>query len=198
MLEMELKREFPKEVAQIENFYNEMEELQDLLKKEKAKEGPGSVFPIQPRSLIKRWWPFKALSEGRMDERFASFSREFREFIQLQLISWGNLYSDQFPISLANYILFHDGKDEWELEIDLESLKEKVLEKYFQSGGKIEEIEGVERLGRGWRKGVTLSLKGDERAFRSKFLIFNFPLHRLSTLLGKKGRLLSKRSEEHT
>ncbi len=195
MLEMELEREFPKEIAQIENFYNEMEELQDLLKKEKAKEGPGSVFPIQPRSLIKRWWPFKGFSKGRMDERFAPFSREFREFIQLQLISWGNLYSDQFPISLANYILFHDGKNEWELEIDLESLKEKVLEKYFQSGGKIEEIEGLERLERGWRKGVTLSLKGHRRAFRSKFLIFNSPLHRLSTLLGKKGRLLSKWGE---
>ena len=195
MLQMELKREFPKEVAQIENFYNEMEELQHLLKKEKAKEGPGSVFPILPRSLIRKWWPFKALPDGRMGEKLAPFSKEFREFIQLQLISWGNLFSDQFPISLADYLLFHDETDEWESEIDLEKLREKVLEKYFQSGGKIEEIEGVERLERGWRKGFNLSLKGDERAFRSQSLIFNSPLHPLSNLMGKKGRQFSKWGE---
>jgi phytoene dehydrogenase-like protein len=192
MLEMELEREFPKEVDQIENFYNEMEELQHLLKKEKAKEGPGSVFPIHSRSMIKRLWPFKALSKGKIDRRLAPFSKEFREFIQLQLISQGNLFSDQFPISLAGYLLSHDGTDEWVSEIDLERLRQKIFEKFFQTGGRIEEIGGVERVERGWRKGVTLSLKGEERAFRSKFLIFNSPLHRFSNLLVKKGRRLSK------
>jgi phytoene dehydrogenase-like protein len=192
MLQMELEREFPKEVAQIENFYNEIEELQPLLKKEKAKEGPGSVFPIQSRSLIKRWWPIKALPKGRMDERLAPFSREFREFLQLQLISRGNLFSDQFPISLAGYLLSHDEADEWVSEIDLERLKEKILVKFFQTGGRIEEIGGVERVEKRWRKGITLSLKGEERTFRSKFLIFNSPLHCISNLLGKKKRRLSK------
>jgi phytoene dehydrogenase-like protein len=195
MLQMELEREFPKEIAQIENFYTEMEELQPLLKMEKAKEKPGSFFPIQPRSLIKRWWPFNPLPKGRIDQRLAPFSREFREFIKLQWVSWGNLFSDQFPISLANYLLFHDGTDEWESEIDLEILREKILGKFLQSGGKIEEIERVERVEKRWRRGMTLSLKGDARAFRSQFLIFNSPLHRLSTLLGKKGRRLSKWGE---
>ena len=192
MLQMELKREFPKEVAQIENFYNEIEELQHLLEKEKAKEGPGSVFPIQPRSLIRKWWPFKALPNGRMGEKLAPFSPGFREFIQVQLFSWGNLFSDQFPISLADYLLFNDGTDKRLSEIDLERVKGKILEKFFQWGGRIEEIEGVERMEGGWIKGITLLPKGDGRIFRSNFLIFNSPLHRLSNLLGKKGRLLSK------
>jgi hypothetical protein len=195
MLQMELKREFPKEVAQTENFYTGMEELQHLLKMEKAKEGPGSVFPIQPRSLIKRWWPFKGLPKGRMDERLAPFSREFREFIQLQLISWENLFSDQFPISLANYLLFHDGTDEWESEIDLESVREKVLEKFLQSGGRIEEIEGVEKLEWRWRRGMILTPRGDRGIFRSRFLLLNSPLHRISNFLGKKEKLLSKWGE---
>jgi phytoene dehydrogenase-like protein len=192
MLQMELEREFPKEVAQIENFYNEMDELQPLLEEEKAKEGSGSLFPIQSRSLIKGLWPFKALPKGKIDRRLAPFSKEFREFIQLQLISCGNLFSDQFPISLAGYLLSCDEIDGWVSEIDLERLKEKILEKFFQSGGRIEKIEGVERMGKRWRKGITLSLKGEERAFQSKFLILNFPLHRFSSLLSKKERLLSK------
>jgi phytoene dehydrogenase-like protein len=195
MLQMELKREFPKELAQIENFYDEIEELQHLLEEEKAKEGPGSVFPIQPWSLIRKWWPFKALPNKRMDEKLAPFSREFREFIQLQLISWGNLFSDQFPISLADYLLFRDETDQWLSEIDLERLKGKILEEFFESGGRIEEIEGVERMEGGWIKGITLLPKGNGRIFRSNFLIFNSPLHRLSNLLGKKGRLLSKWGE---
>jgi phytoene dehydrogenase-like protein len=127
-----------------------------------------------------------------MDERLAPFSREFREFLQLQLISRGNLFSDQFPISLAGYLLSHDETDEWVSEIDLERLKEKILEKFFQTGGRIEEIGRVERVEKGWRKGITLSLKGEERTFRSKFLIFNSPLHCISNLLGKKKRRLSK------
>ncbi len=112
MLQVELEREFPKEIAQIEKFYTEAEELQPLLKMEKAKEKPGSFFPIQPRSLIKRWWPFNPLPKGRIDQRLAPFSREFREFIKLQWVSWGNLFSDQFPISLADYLLFHDETDD--------------------------------------------------------------------------------------
>jgi hypothetical protein len=47
----------------------------------------------------------------------------------------------------------------------------------------------------GWIKRITLLPKGEERIFRPNFLIFNSPLHRLSNLLGKKGRLLSKWGE---
>jgi phytoene dehydrogenase-like protein len=192
MLQRELKREFPREITQIEDFYKEMDEIHHLLNREKAQEVPESVFPIQSRSWIKRWWPFKGLPKGRMDERLAPFSREFREFTQLQLMSWSNLYSGRLPISLANYLLIQEETDECFLEIDLERLEEKIFEKFFQHGGRIEEVEGIEKMGRGWRRGVTLTLKGDGRVFGSKLLILNFPLHRFSNFLGHKVRLLSK------
>ncbi len=192
MLQRELKREFPNEVGPIEDFYDEMERLQHLLKEEKAKERLESVFPIERRSWIKKWWPFAPLPKGKMEERLAPFSKEFREFIRLQMISWANLRPDRFPITLANYLLCHGEPDEEILEIDLEGLKERILGRFVQAGGRIEEVEGVERAERGWRKGFTLSLRGDGGAVRSKFLIINSPLQHLSNLLGRKARLLLK------
>ena len=191
-LQVELKREFPKEIAQIESFYQQMESIRSLLKNEKTKEGPESVFPIQPRSLVRKWWPFRTLPNGKIDERLALFSAEFKEFIRFQLISWGNLFSAQFPISLANYIFFHDETDELISEIDLEKLKEKVLEKFIQSGGKIEGIDGLKKVEKKWRKGVILLTKEEEKEFRSQFVILNSPLSRLLDLMAKKGRELSK------
>jgi len=194
--QMEWKREFPKEFAPIENFYKEMEQYQNLLMKIKAEEGPWSVFPIQPRSLIKKWSPFKSLPKGRLDERLASFSREFREFMRLQLVSLGNFYSDQFPLSLAEYLLYNDEREEWVSEVDLESLKESISEKFFELGGRIEEVEGIEKIDIGWRRGVTLTSKGDQGVFQSKYLIFNTPLHRLTNLLGRRKKRISKWEEK--
>jgi phytoene dehydrogenase-like protein len=195
MFQKELKREFPKETAEIENFYNEMEGLRPLFEMEKAKEGPGSVFPVRPRALIKRFWPLNALPKGEIDHRLAPFSKEFREFIRLQLFSWGNFFEDRFPASLAAYLLSSNERDDWQPEMDLERLKEKILEKFFQTGGKIEEIRGVEKLERRWRKGITLSISGEKRAIQSKFLIYNFPLHPVWDLPDKKRRRLSKWDE---
>jgi hypothetical protein len=73
----------------------------------------------------------------------------------------------------------------------LEILREKILGKFLQSGGEIEEIGRVDEVEKRWRMGITVSLKGDAEALRSKFLIFNSPLHGLSALSGNKGRLLS-------
>jgi len=196
MFQKELEREFPGEVAQIEQFFNEVEHLQHLLKEMKTKEGPDSIFPLQRRSQKKKWFSFESLPKGRMDERLTPFSREFKEFIQLQLISWGNLYSDQFPISLAAYLLLDHETNESVSNVDLERVKKSLYEKYFQSGGMVEEIEGVEEVKKRWRKGFTLSLKGGSRAFQAKFLIFNSPLHNLSNLLDQKEKLLSKWEEK--
>jgi phytoene dehydrogenase-like protein len=192
MFQRELKREFPRQMAEIENFYNEMEGLRPLLEGEREKEGAGSVFPVQPRALIKRFLALKVLPKGEIDSRLAPFSREFREFIRLQLFSWGNLFEDRFPASLAAYLLSDNERDEWQSGMDLERLREKILEKFFQTGGKIEEIQGVEKIERRWRKGITLSIRGEERAIRSRFVIFNFPLRHISDMLGEKRRRLSK------
>ncbi len=191
MLQRELKREFKEEAAQIENFYKETDRLQGLLEKLETEEDPNSLFPIRFRSLIKRWVSFESLPKGRMDERLSSFSKEFREFIQLQLISWGNFYSEQYPIPIVHHLLFNNEKDEWVTDIELEELKKNIFKKFLETGGMIEEVEGVDKVDIEWGKGFTLSLKGEQRIFRSKYLIYNSPHHLLNPF-GKRGKLISK------
>ena len=188
----ELKREFPKEVIQIEGFYKEMDHLRHLLMKMKVKEGPRSLFPLRPHSLVKRWLPFQLFSKGGMDERLLPFSTEFRQFIQLQLKYWGNLFLDRFPLALAAYILLsNEESSELISDLDIEELEERILEGFVHAGGRVEEIESVERISKKWRRGFIVSLKGDRRLFQSKMLILNSPLHRLSNLMdGREKRLL--------
>ncbi len=190
-LSMEWEREFPEEVVQIENFFNDMDHLQQDLREMRSKEGSESVFPIRPQSRGPKWFSFPTFPKGRLDERLAPFSKEFREFIQLQLISWGNLFSNQLPISLAAYLLLNPETNEWAPNINLEWLKKILSEKFFQSGGMMEEVEGVEEVKMKWRKGFSVSLKGREHPFQSKFLILNSPLRGFSNLLGKKRKWLT-------
>ena len=192
----EWKREFSKEADRIANFYKEMERIVPLMRRMKSEGGPWSAFPIRSSPWIKRWLPFKSLPRERMNEKLSAFSKEFGEFIQLQLISWGNLYSDRFPLYLAAYLLLQDEGEEWISQIDLERMEKKILEIFALSGGKIEEIEGVEKIERKWWRGFALSLKGETRVLRSRFLLFNSPLHHLSHLLGKKEWKLSRWREK--
>jgi len=192
----EWKREFSKEADRIANFYKEMERIAPLMRRMKSEGGSWSAFPIRSSPWVKRWLPFKSLPRERMNEKLSAFSKEFGEFIQLQLISWGNLYSDRFPLYLAAYLLLQDEGEEWISQIDLERMEKKILEIFALSGGKIEEIEGVEKIERKWLGGFTLSLKGETRVLRSRFLLFNSPLHHLSHLFGKKDRKLSRWREK--
>jgi phytoene dehydrogenase-like protein len=189
LLQKEWRREFPQETVKVEKFYDEIDHVHHLFNQWKTKEDPLSFFPFRPHSLIKRWSLFKSLPKRGMDERLSPFSREFREFIKLQLISRGNLYPDRFPFSLAAYLLPTDESVEWASKGDLEKLKENILKKYFQSGGNIEEVDKVDRVDRKWRKGFTLSWEGDQRVFRSKYLVLSSPLHRFSKFLGEKVKL---------
>lgn len=192
MLQMEWRREFPKELSRIENFYHEMDRIQSLFKKMKSRD-PLPVFPPRPLPWIKRWFPFQSLPKETMDEKLSSFSREFKEFVRLRLISWGNLCSDRFPFSLATYLLLSEEVEKWVPDVDAEKMAESIFEKFFQSGGNVEEIERVEKVEIGWwRRRFTLTLRGEKKTIRSKFLILNSPLHQLSQLLGKRGKLLSK------
>ncbi|MGD0918113.1 MAG: FAD-dependent oxidoreductase [Thermodesulfobacteriota bacterium] len=189
----EWSREFPNEAIQIEGFYKEMDHLRDLLIKMKIKEDPRSLFPFLPRSLVKRWLPFQPFPKGRIDERLLPFSTEFRQFIQLQLISWGNLVSDRFPLALAaDVLLSNEGSDDLISAVDIEGLEEKILEGFIHAGGRVEEIERVERISKKWRKGFVISSGGDRKVFRSKLLILNSPLHRLSNLMDGRKNWLSK------
>ena len=192
LLQREWRREFPEELNQIENFYAELERIKQVLKKVKSKSPPGSNFPIWNRSFLKRWLSFDGLPKGGTDKWLSSFSPEFKKFIELQMISHGNLSSDSFPIPLVSHLLFNDEGEEWEESVDLEKVTQGMIEKFIQSGGSVEGIEGVEKVQMKGRGEFSLSLKGDEKIFRSRSLVLNFPLHCLSGLFGKKGKALSR------
>ena len=60
LFQMEWKREFPNELAQIEKFYEELGSLQDLLKAQNKKEA-SSFFPVDSRSVIRKGFSFLSL-----------------------------------------------------------------------------------------------------------------------------------------
>ncbi len=187
----EWKREFSKEVVQIEGFYNELDQIQPLLEKVTWKKHSPAFFPFRRRSLIKNIFSFDPFPKEKMDKRLFPFSKEFREFIQLQLLSRGNFYSDRFPLSLVTQVLF-DGTNELNSDIDSEKVEKELLNQFLRSGGRIEEIDRVKEMNLGYRKGITLTLEGSPAVFRSQSLIINSPLHRISPFLGRKRKGLSK------
>jgi phytoene dehydrogenase-like protein len=192
--QMEWQREFPNEMEQIEGFYNELDQTQHLLQKLKSKKNAPPFFPIRRRSLVKNIFSFDPLSRGKMDLGLSPFSKEFKEFIKLQLTSWGNLYSDRFSTSFAAYTLF-DEMGTSPSDFDLQKVEKEIFNQFLQYGGKVEEIDRVKKIEIKWRRGQTLFLNQDRRIFRSHFLIFNSPLHRLSPLLGQKGKGLLRWQE---
>jgi phytoene dehydrogenase-like protein len=195
MIKKEWRREFPTEVAQIENFFEDMDQLQRLLKDVKTKEGPETIFLFPPPSPKRRWFSFEPFPQKRLGDELSSFSKEFKEFIQLQLISWGNLYSNQFPISLASYLLLDSTMNEWVSNVDLERLKNHIFDKYLQSGGIVEGINEVEVVKMMWRKGFKLFLEEGRKTFQSKYLILNSPIRSHSNLFDRKRKVLSKWKE---
>ncbi len=195
LAQKEWKREFPKEVVKIEEFYNELDQIHHLLQKAKEKKNSPPFFPLRQPSFVKKLFSFTLFPEETIDKRLLSFSREFIEFLRLQLISRGNFYSDRSPLSLAAHILPCEG-NKVNPDFDFENLEKEILNQFLRAGGRIGEIDRVQKIDLGWRKGFTLFLEGDPRVFGSRFLIFNSPLHRISSSLGKKGRELLKWGEK--
>lgn len=192
--QMEWKREFSKEEVHVEGFYNELDQAQHLLQKLNSKKNTSPFFPIRERSFIKNIFLPDPIPKEKMGPKLSSFSKEFKEFVRLQLVSWGNLYSDQFSTSFAAHILL-DEMDELVPHFDLEKLEGEILKQFLGYGGRVEEIDRVEKVEISWRKGQTLSLNRDRMVFRSNSLIFNSSLHRMSSSLGKKGKRLLKWQE---
>lgn len=191
LFRMEWMREFPTEVPQTETFYDELGLVQKLLETRNQQEA-SPFFPVDLRPFFRKWLSFSSLPQDSTGERLSSFSWEFRKFIQFQLISWGNLFSDSFPVALAAYLLLHKERGDWVSSMDLEGIERELLDCFVQSGGEIEEIERAERAEKRWRKGFTLTLEGDRRAFQGRYLILNAPLHSFRDLLRKDGTSLSR------
>jgi phytoene dehydrogenase-like protein len=192
LLQREWKREFHGEWDLIEKFYAELDRARQALKDLKDKEPPGSLFPVRTGSFLKRWFSFDGLPGGRTDRWLAASSAGLKTFIDLQMISRGNLLTDSFPVSLASYLLLGDEEDGWRKRDGLEHVTQTLLEGLIQSGSIVEEIEGVERAEMKRGEGVTLSLKGREEAFQARCLVLNAPLHRFSDLFGTKGKGVSR------
>jgi len=182
----EWQREFPKEAIEVAQFFDKMDQLNRSLQEERGEKGIGFFSAWNVRSFFRRW----SSSERPLD--LASFSREFRAFIHLQLMVRGNLLDHRFPTSLAAYLLTNDEPGEVSFKLDLEDLKKRILDEFLHRGGRVEEIDGVQEVKRHWRKGFRIVLRGDGKEFESRFLILNSPLHRLADLRGEGGRRILK------
>lgn len=182
-LRKELKREFPKEIFEIEKFYDEMAKIRASLKGLKGYQSLSLPLPMQaPRPLMKNRFYFER----------SPFSKEFKRFLQLQLVSYGNYHSDWFPIPFIAFGLLNEETDKSIPYIDLETFKNHIFKKFLDSGGRVEEIERVGRIEMGWRRGWTIFLDEGRSWYHSNILIFNSPLHPLAPLLGGKRKKISK------
>ncbi len=187
LLQKEWRREFPDEASRIEELYDELDRIHHVLQELGGKKQGSAFFPFRRRGLIAKMFSFDRLPNEGVDKTLSHFSREFREFVQLQLISRGNFYSDRFPLSLATQVLF-DGASEPNSDYDSERLEKEILNQFLRSGGRIEEIDGLREVTLGWRKGFAVTSEGSPAVFRSQFLILNCPLQNISSFLGKQGK----------
>lgn len=186
LLQREWRREFNKELEQIEALYSELNRIKKILDRLRNRESENPLFPISPKSLLKRWLPLDPLPKTEINKWLSSFSPEFKKYLELQVISQGNLLSGSCPISLASYLLSRGQRKEWEERVDLEKLSQSLLERFVQSGGKVEEIEGIESMEIKRGEGFTLILKEERQVCRSRLLVLNAPFHNLAHLYGKK------------
>jgi phytoene dehydrogenase-like protein len=192
LLQREWRREFQQELKQIEFFYSELRQIKGILNEIKTMSPSETNFPVCNKSFLKRWLSFDGLPGGGTDQRLSSFSPEFKKFIELQMISYGYLCSDVFPLSLVSHLLVHDDGDAWAEGMDLEILRQGMISKFIRSGGSIKEVEGVVNLEMKRRGDLSLSIKGEDATFRCRTLLLSSPLHRLSGLLDQREKSLSK------
>jgi prolycopene isomerase len=192
LFQSEWKREFPQEFEKIKSFYTEMGRTADLFKTVEAKESPQSLFPIRQYSFFKNLFSIilDPLPRGEIKGKLSGLSKEFKKFIELQLLFHGNLHIPRIPLSFAAYGL--DDGNESVLKIESGRLEEKVSEQFRRFGGRIEEVGNIEEIFLEKGRKVVYTRGGGEEKAQSKCLIINCPLYRLSALLGKRGKSLSK------
>lgn len=191
LFEREMEREFPKEVENIRGLYDRIENFGKDLENLDTKATQGHMFPFKPSSW-RRWVSFDSFQKGDVDKKPLSFSKEFREFLKLQIISLSNLFSDRLPIASIYYLISKWMKDRYVIDIGLEDFNNNILEKFLKLGGGIEEIKGIERLELNGERGIKTIFGSEGRRFRSRYLILNLPLCGLKKLLSDRPKFLSK------
>jgi len=194
IFETELKREFKSEIKRILKFYDEIGDFRTILRNIKSTEVPAEFFPLRKYNPLRNWFLNIFFKRKDVRKRLVSFSEEFREFIKLQLISHGNLLSDQFSLLISTYILTR-GVEGIDKSIDIERLKSKIINKYLDSGGEIEEIEKIKNIERRFKERFLINLSEEDRVLESKFLILNCPFRNiLSFMKDEKGRIFKWKS----
>lgn len=176
LFEREMRREFPKEVEEIKRVYTLMIKTKESLKRKKNKKEE-ELFPLSP--LPSLWGRLKEFQwkKSLLNRTLSSFSKEFKEYLKLQILAKGNLISDQIDLSLASYLLISGAGFKG---IPSERLKEILFKKFIESGGEILDLEELEALEKRGRDRFHLLFKKEGRAVHSKFLLLNAPLHRIS------------------
>jgi phytoene dehydrogenase-like protein len=182
----EWEREFPKEVTQLDEFHHRMDLLVQKLKEGKPELNVWPFCVSESRGFFTRWLS----SDPPLD--LSSFSREFRQFIRLQLISWGNFMTDEFPDPLAASLLSGIRSSLPFPASASEDLKRRILAALIDRGGSVEEIDGIKEATIHWRAGVTIISGEDQKEFRSRLVIMNAPLHRMAEVPGTLSKKLSR------
>lgn len=191
LLRREWEREFPGETDHIEAFYQELERLKKTFEKESTEGRLMVPSPYPRRSFLKRWFSFDGLPKGGTADRLSTFSREFKTFIELQMLSRSHLHLDSYPIPLVAHLILDDDTTsrEW---IDRDRLEPDLLETILLNGGIVKEIEAIDRVEVEWRGGVRVFLRGEAIPLRCQCLVINVPIHSVSNLFEKRRGGLSK------
>jgi phytoene dehydrogenase-like protein len=182
----EWEREFPKEVARLDEFQQEMDLLARKLKEGKPELSAWPFCVSEPRGFFTRWFsPDRPLD-------LSLFSREFQQFTRLRLVSQGNFMTDKFPEPLAASLLSGDRSSLPFPASVSEALKKRILASLVDRGGRVEEVDGIEGATIHWRRGVTIVSGKDKKEFQSRVLVINAPLHRMAEVPGTLGEKLSR------
>lgn len=189
LFEREIKREFPKERDRIKRFYASMEREKERLDRRKIAEGE-KLFPLlSSSSFWRRLWVLNLKRKERINQRLSSFSKEFSEYLKLQILAKGNLLPYKVDLSLASYLLIPEAGFKG---VSLERVKEILFKKFIESGGEVFELGGLEGMEKKGQGRFHLLFKKGGRAIHSKYLLLNAPLHRIVERFDFLQRRLSK------
>lgn len=189
--EIEMRREFGKELDKIINFYDNMRDIGDKIRKITVKDFPQNLFPVRKACALRRLFSSFLFKEKDIGRRLTIFSEEFKNFIILQLFPNGNLIPFNFPTSLTAYILMNSIESRLR-SIDINNLKRILMERINASGARIEEVGRIERIERKSKTGFIIKTVEEEKEFESRYIIVNHPIQNISYFNGEEKKRISK------
>ena len=196
LLETELKREFPREFPRLIDFYEELEQARVLLEQQKTHDRTREYYPLRRPTWSDRFLSVMRVWKEKDDAPLGSFSREFQQFVRLQVLARANVCPDRLPLGLLAYLLTTDEQAEGFGNGVALGLREKIKERFLQLQGRIEEVETVHKAHLEGRRVLTLSLDRGQRVFNSEFVVINAPLDHFEAPSGRWQKPLAKWKEK--